>query len=459
MAAAAVHAAVAAVHSAVSASPDPFLAMGMVVAPFAVGRRDQVRATMLQYEPVLAGRIAFRFVVGDTMPLLAKAGRGADAKRRALRAEMTREGDIVELDALDGAGIEVACSCVEKLNSWVRYALATWPRAAFIGKTEDDTYVQLHVLEAELRALAGWPNLMFGYMTLGVLPTRPTLFPERYPARACVTAANQCEKSARAGKEAFTEGCFLGDLESKLHVPVYVPGVPRNASTLAPPHGQQRSPLLGWWAGASVKCGFPERHGPSARAKPRSTMAPFPTGPLAVFGRDLATSLFVRCPYTREYERRARAWGRRTNCKGPKAHLSFASTLCDTVVSHWLGMCDVDATVAHTTRTKSHHYMWRGAGLGWMPPSNLSLAVHYLKAKPEARSGPNLTVGGEWTHTHQMVASARGRAFPPLLYAFERGYSLNVSHERRLLTSLNPEVFHWCATERSSACTCTATAT
>lgn len=179
-------------------------------------------------------------------------------------------------------------------------------------------------------------------------------------------------------------------------------------------------------------------------------MAPFPTGPLAVFGRDLATALFEDCAYQREYEERARLWGRRTLCKGPQAHLSFASTLCDTVLSHWLARCDVDVTVAHTTRTKSHHYMWRGAGLGWMSPSNLSLAVHYLKAKPHELSGPNLTVGGEWAHTHAIVSRAEPRrAFPPLLYAMGANYSLAVSRDRRLLSSINPDVFHWYAQECS----------
>lgn len=179
-------------------------------------------------------------------------------------------------------------------------------------------------------------------------------------------------------------------------------------------------------------------------------MAPFPTGPLAVFSRDLASSLFVECAYLREYERSAREWGRKTLCKGPKAHLTFASTLCDTVISHWIARCNVDVTVAHTTRTKSHHYMWRGAGLGWMPPSNLSLAVHYLKAKPLERSGPNMTRGGEWSHTHATLSRAEPRvAFPPLLYSMPGSYSLSVSRSRKLLTSINPDVFHWYSAECS----------
>ena len=125
-------------------------------------------------------------------------------------------GDIAILDALDGAGIDVACSCTEKMNAWVRHALVTWPTALFIGKTEDDTYVQLAVLEAELRALTSYPNVLLGYMTIAVLPTRPTRFNERRPGKACVTLIRECQKDTRNRRKRYTEGCFLGDLESKL---------------------------------------------------------------------------------------------------------------------------------------------------------------------------------------------------------------------------------------------------
>ena len=468
------------------------LAMGMVTAPFAFDRREQARNTMLRYEPVLSGRVVFRFVVGDaihTKPQRILSADSADGMRRALRRELQTHHDILALDALDGNAVEVACSCVEKTTSWVRYALKAWPTARFIGKTEDDTYVNLAVLDAELRALRGAGNLLYGYMTLAVLPSRPTRHPERFPKYACVTAIQHCRKEARNRRPKYSEGCFLGDLESKLDVPGKLTGIGeplerwRKTKAQLEREDRDKSPLLQWWRGAAEACGMQgsaaadgrggggsggggggsgggggakavadEQHSP-----PESTMAPFPTGPLAVFGRDLAHTLFEGCAYLREYEQRARYWGRRTLCQGAQAHLSFASTLCDTVLSHWLARCvGSNVTVAHTTRTKSHHYMWRGAGLGWMAPSNLSLAVHYLKAKPHDRSGPNLTVGGEWNHTHAILsaADASRAAFPPLLYAMGPNYSLAVSHRRKLLVSLNPDVFHWygqeCAFEQDA---------
>ena len=63
-----------------------------------------------------------------------------------MHEEKTKYGDVVILDAVDGPKLEPACSCGEKTVGWVQFALQKWPRAAFIGKTEDDTYVQLDML-------------------------------------------------------------------------------------------------------------------------------------------------------------------------------------------------------------------------------------------------------------------------------------------------------------------------
>ena len=134
----------------------PLRAMGMVTAPFAKERRQQVRDTMLQYPPVLDGRIVFRFIVGKEIHGKQGASPQVESQQKVrLLREANRHNDIFMADAIDGAAIEVACSCVEKTTAWVRHALRTWPSTPFIGKTEDDTYVQLGVLEAELRALLG----------------------------------------------------------------------------------------------------------------------------------------------------------------------------------------------------------------------------------------------------------------------------------------------------------------
>ena len=53
-------------------------------------------------------------------------------------------------------------------------------------------------------------------------------------------------------------------------------------------------------------------------------------------------------------------------------------------------MCAPNVTIAHMTRTKSHHYHHRAGGLGWAAPHALSVAVHNLKSYGRTRlSGPN----------------------------------------------------------------------
>ena len=66
------------------------------------------------------------------------------------------------------------------------------------------------------------------------------------------------------------------------------------------------------------------------------TLAPFPTGPLAVWGGDLARTIFVECAYLQTYLRGGREANRQGGCdmkrrRGPwLTGRSFASVLCDT---------------------------------------------------------------------------------------------------------------------------------
>ena len=73
--------------------------------------------------------------------------------------------------------------------------------------------------------------------------------------------------------------------------------------------------------------------------------------------------------------------------------------------------------------------------------------------QPAARSGPNNTAGGEWAHVHDVLRRTTAVAFPNLLYKMRAGYALNVTSHRRLMRSLNPEVFHWYAAPEGEAST------
>ena len=468
------------------------IALCMVTAPFAFERRQEVRASMLRYEPVVRGRMAFKFVVGNHLPTLPKSDPSARRNVELLQQEIHKDRDVLRLDAIDGPKVDNACSCVEKMAAWVQYALRAYPGATFIGKTEDDTYVQLHVLEGELMALRGHANVQYGYHTLSLMPARPTQRPEAKPEKACVTRAGDCRWSqrcpgarkaelcdkssgrggakgrggvrgrgagrirmagrrlgdagllgrltatggrrlyARDQRQGFdaphrrTAGCFLGDMEDKLLV-------------------DAETGVLQVWPAVLGDCGD----------KSTFTAAPFPTGPLVVWGRDLARTIFEDCAYLERYLREGREYNRKTECRRGRGSdpvdytKSFATTLCDSVVGHWTAMCATSpVTIAHMTRSKAHHYNHRAGGLGWMAPSNLSVSIHGLKAHAAKPSGPNSTVGGEWAHVHETVRHATAPAFPSLLWRQQHAlnYSktlLDTPPSMPLLTPLNPYVFEW----------------
>ena len=69
------------------------------------------------------------------------------------------------------------------------------------------------------------------------------------------------------------------------------------------------------------------------------TLAPFPTGPLAVWGADLARAMFVDCQYLHKYLEDGRHWNREGGCeaRGGRAaknarSRSFASEECSLIV-------------------------------------------------------------------------------------------------------------------------------
>ena len=53
----------------------------------------------------------------------------------------------------DGFASSKHCSCSEKTRFWFSYALRRWPSVSWIAKTEDDTYLHLGKLLADLGAV------------------------------------------------------------------------------------------------------------------------------------------------------------------------------------------------------------------------------------------------------------------------------------------------------------------
>ena len=119
-------------------------------------------------------------------------------------------------------------------------------------------------------------------------------------------------------RDKVTEGCYLGDMEDKRDT--------REIFGRAANH----------WAFVNRDCG--------AR---QSTLAPFPTGPLAVFGSDLARLVFEDCAYVKSYYEAARKANRagdgcRIAHRPPslsEPDESLRVVLGDALLGHWLAAC------------------------------------------------------------------------------------------------------------------------
>ena len=345
----------------------PALALGMVASAPAVGRRAAVRHTMLSGD--LADGVAFRFLLGSV-----------EAHRTALREEQQVHGDLLLLrDALDGGDVSIHCSCIEKMHLWFVHALKRWPDARWVGKTEDDTYTNLPQLLFDLRrpSVLSHSHLVYGLMHLTA--TAPIM-----PAGV-------------------RPGCWLADLES-----VYGGSSP--AANAAP-----------WQPEASLA-----KHIAQAK-RCNGSIAPFPSGPLAVFSAALARRRFVGCDYLRDFMQIARAWDRASDHCGtdhPNRTRGLAGTTCDGVLGGWIEHCTPrgeGVVLAHMTWSKGHFFADRPGGLGWVLPSNTSVAVHGIKSSPEtirSNGRPEGAGFADWKRTHELSSVSRRTPFPPLLWRY-----------------------------------------
>ena len=155
-------------------APSPDLAIGMVSSLGRAAQRDRVRETV--FDSPMASRVAWRFLVGNNSRIR------EDAVPDVLRY------------STDGGSSSKHCSCSEKTRFWFQYALRRWPSVSWIAKTEDDTYLHLGKLLADLAAprmepgrAAGEGRVMYGLMNL-------------------------CTATPYSHS---TKGCFLGDMETQ----------------------------------------------------------------------------------------------------------------------------------------------------------------------------------------------------------------------------------------------------
>lgn len=102
-------------------------------------RRQRIRSTFFQYARLEGSQVCFVFVLGKNASGVVDASGGA-----VLEAQ--RDKDLVWVDAQD-------TNIAAKAFAWFYAAVRELPHAAFVGKCDDDTFVQPAALAKDLRTL------------------------------------------------------------------------------------------------------------------------------------------------------------------------------------------------------------------------------------------------------------------------------------------------------------------
>lgn len=118
--------------------------------------REHARATWLT---AVTDEVVARFV----HPIPPRSGRKKPRRRltgqqgleqteeQRLQREASTHGDVIGLPVPTAT----ACTCHELVHAWFVHAVAHWPTARYIGKTEDDVFISLPALRFELARLPG----------------------------------------------------------------------------------------------------------------------------------------------------------------------------------------------------------------------------------------------------------------------------------------------------------------
>ncbi|XP_078679395.1 beta-1,3-galactosyltransferase 1-like [Branchiostoma floridae x Branchiostoma belcheri] len=154
------------------AGSDVFLVIIVHTAHAHVTHRQAIRATWGNESNIPGLKIKTLFALGttDNKPL-----------QQAIERENTMYGDIIQENFQDSYK-----NLTLKTVMTLKWFLSFCPKAAFLMKTDDDTYVNVWNLVKTLRRLEGKPRLVTGFVIKGAEPRRDVnskwyLSPQDYP--------------------------------------------------------------------------------------------------------------------------------------------------------------------------------------------------------------------------------------------------------------------------------------
>jgi hypothetical protein len=139
--------------SSSSSSTSPLVALGLLsAATGGLPRRAHLRSVFANFEASVHDRLPLRFLVA--------APPGRHSYSASVLAETYSQRDMLLLNES-----ESPFRCALKYVSWFAWAQAQWPSVRFIATGDDDAYIQLDHLEADLRhvrALVGDAPTLWG---------------------------------------------------------------------------------------------------------------------------------------------------------------------------------------------------------------------------------------------------------------------------------------------------------
>ena len=148
---------------------------GRTVANKCRQRRNNIRLASRRFPDVLDKTVVMRFLLSANYSHRASAR--TQAANAALMVEAHKEAD-TEKDVVFLPMTESFHLCAWKKLLWYKHALVAWPTAQYFGIADDDAYVQLAHLAADLRTLKpSSPYVLYGLILWKSYYNKVTLEP------------------------------------------------------------------------------------------------------------------------------------------------------------------------------------------------------------------------------------------------------------------------------------------
>ena len=343
-----------ATHGSNGSMADSIVALGLLSAAGAAeksnaaqyrARRAQIRKDASAF-PALGQRVILRFVL---------AGAPTATNRAVLelaRKEAAQTRDLIFLNTTEGR-----FTCSGKYLLWLRTALALFPSAAFVGLGDDDVYINLDHLAADLDLVSKLPGRSpSGHVLWGLLMWKAYYNNETMVTSTGFTGWGFTDWAAVAQRSRM-EAC--------------------RATALAAHH---TGPL-----NASIKCaGLRDDH---IRAAQQGSIGspPFPmvNGPLMVISRSLAAVVaFHDYPprWLKALQRTPRIREALSRPGGPRKSGYACWPVGDSIIGHWVSHIGVERNESITlvnTPLMVQHHPWPSSIRGRF--GNTSIVLHGLK--------------------------------------------------------------------------------